>query len=47
MRRIDELQLEHPFAGSKMLLDMLKQKDFSVVRRHVATLMKKMGTEAV
>ena len=43
MRRIDELHLEHPFAGSRMLRDMLKAEGREVGRRHVATLMKKMG----
>ena len=47
MRRIDELHLEHPFAGSRMLRDMLKAEGRAVGRRHVATLMKKMGVEAI
>ena len=47
MRRIDELHLEHPFAGSRMLRDMLKAEGFEIGRRHVATLMKKMGIEAL
>ena len=47
MRRIDELHLEHPFAGSRMLRDMLKAEGRHVGRRHVATLMKKMGVEAI
>ena len=47
MRRIDELHLEHPFAGSRMLRDMLKAEGREVGRRHVATLMKKMGVEAI
>jgi putative transposase len=47
MRRIDELHLEHPFAGSRMLRDMLKRESFSVGRKHVTTLMKKMGIEAL
>ena len=44
MRRIDELHLEHPFAGSRMLRDMLKTEGREVGRRHVATL---MGVEAI
>ena len=36
MRRIDELHLEHPFAGSRMLRDMLKAEGRGVGRRHVA-----------
>lgn len=47
MRRIDELHLEHPFAGSRMLRDILRGKGFPVGRKHVGTLMKKMGIEAL
>ncbi len=47
MRRIDELHLEHPFAGCRMLRDMLKAEGRDVGRRHVATLMRKMGVEAI
>jgi putative transposase len=47
MRRIDELHLEHPFAGSRMLRDLLNAQGHSVGRRHVATLMKRMGIEAI
>jgi putative transposase len=47
MRRIDELHLNHPFAGSRMLRDLLGQEGYSVGRRHVATLMKTMGIEAL
>jgi putative transposase len=47
MRRIDELHLNHPFAGSRMLRDLLRQEGFSVGRKHVATLMKTMGIEAL
>ena len=47
MRRIDELRLEHPFAGSRMLRDMLKAEGREIGRRHVATLMRKMGVEAL
>ncbi len=47
MRRIDELHLEHPFAGSRMLRDLLNREGYAVVRKHVATLMRKMGIEAL
>lgn len=47
MRRIDQLHLEYPFAGSRMLRDLLKQEGYAVGRTHVATLMKKMGIEAL
>lgn len=47
MRRIDELHLLSPFAGSGMLRDLLRQKDVKVGRLHVATLMKRMRIEAI
>lgn len=47
MRRIDELHLEHPFMGARMLRRQLRQTGVKVGRRHVATLMKKMGIEAL
>ncbi len=47
MRRIDELHLEYPFMGSRMLRDMLDREGIAVGRRHVATLMKRMGIEAI
>ena len=47
MRRIDELHLEYPFAGSRMIRDFLNRAGVSIGRRHVTTLMKRMGIEAV
>src|SRR5205809_2232537 len=47
MRRMDELHLEFPFAGSRMLRDLLSQEGIDIGRRHVATLMKRMGLEAL
>jgi putative transposase len=47
MRRIDERHLHHPFAGARMLRDLLAQDGLKVGRRHVSTLMKKMGIEAL
>ena len=47
MRRIDELHLDHPFAGSRMLRGLLCAEGHEVGRLHVATLMKKMGIEAI
>lgn len=35
MRRIDELHLNYPFAGARMLRDMLKLEGFAVGRKHV------------
>ena len=43
MRRIDELHLNFPFAGARMLRDMLKLAGFEVGRKHVRTLMDRMG----
>jgi putative transposase len=47
MRQMDELHLEFPFAGSRMLRDLLAADGSKVGRRHVTTLMRKMGIEAV
>ncbi len=47
MRRMDELHLEVPFAGSRMLRDLLNQEGIDIGRRHVSTLMKRMGIEAL
>ena len=47
MRRIDELHLECPFAGARMLRDLLRQEGFDVGRKHVTTLMRRMGIEAL
>ena len=47
MKRIDRLHLEMPYAGSRMLRDLLAQDGIEVGRKHVATLMKRMGIEAL
>jgi putative transposase len=47
MRQIDELHLNYPFAGSRMLRDMLSQQGLEVGRRHVRTLMRRMSIEAI
>lgn len=47
MRRLDELHLNYPFAGSRMLRDMLSQQGLEVGRRHVRTLMRRTGIEAL
>lgn len=47
MRQIDELHLEHPFMGSRMLRDQLNRLGYAVGRKHVRTLMKRMGIEAL
>ena len=43
MRQLDELHLKHPTLGSRMLRDQLNRMGYHVGRRHVSTLMKKMG----
>lgn len=47
MRRIDALHLDHPFAGARMLRNLLRRDGHAIGRRHVATLMRRMGIEAV
>ena len=47
MRRMDELHLDFPFAGSRMLQNLLKAEGVEIGRLHVATLMKRMGIEAI
>jgi putative transposase len=47
MRAIDELHLEHPFAGSRMLRDFLLRDGVRVGRRHMRTAMRRMGVEAI
>ena len=47
MKRIDALNLAHPFMGSRMLRDMLNREGFQIGRRHVVTLMQRMGIEAL
>jgi putative transposase len=47
MRRMDELHLDYPFAGGRMLQGLLKAEGHEVGRLHVSTLMKKMGIEAL
>jgi len=45
MRRIDELHLDHPFAGARMLRDMLRREGHQIGRKHVSSLMRKMGID--
>ena len=47
MRRIDELHLDHPFAGSRMLRDLLNGEDIAVGRDQVRTMMRRMDIEAL
>ena len=47
MRRIDELRLELPFAGARMLRDLLGLEGWKIGHKHVTTLMRCMGIEAI
>ena len=47
MRRIDELHLEHPFMGARMLRRQLQREGIGIGRRHAATLMRRMGIQAL
>jgi putative transposase len=47
MRRIDELHLDHPFAGSRMLRDLLRGEGVVIGRERVASMMRRMGIEAL
>jgi putative transposase len=47
MRRLDRLHLEFPFAGSRMLRGLLAAEGCKIGRRHVKTLMKRLGIEAL
>jgi putative transposase len=47
MRQMDELHVQRPFAGSRLLRDLLRLQGVTVGRKHVATLMRRMGIEAL
>jgi putative transposase len=47
MRELDELHLEHPFMGARMLRDQLARQGVHVGRRHIRTLILRMGIEAL
>jgi putative transposase len=47
MRRIDQLHLEYPFAGARTLRDLLRPEGFEAGRKHIGTLMARMGIEAL
>src|SRR5271169_1493410 len=47
MRRIDELHLEAPFYGARKIAAQLQREGHEVGRRHVRTLMRRMGIEAL
>jgi putative transposase len=47
MRRIDALHMDYPFAGSRMLRDLLRGEGVEIGRELVATMMRRMGIEAI
>jgi putative transposase len=47
MRLIDKLHLQYPFAGSRMLRDLMRRAGYAIGRKHVRTLMRKMGIDAL
>ncbi len=47
MRRIDELHLDYPFAGSRMMRDLLRGEGTAIGRERVAAMMRRMGIEAL
>lgn len=47
MRRLDELHLEHPFMGARSLRDQLARQGIRAGRRHIGTLMLRMGIQAL
>jgi putative transposase len=47
MRRLDELHLNYPFAGSRMMRDLLRGEGVVIGRQHVITLMKRMRIKAI
>ena len=46
-RRIDELHLASPFAGARMLRDLLRREGHRIGRKRVRTVMARMGIEAL
>ncbi len=47
MRRIDALHMDYPFAGSRMLRDLLRGEGVTIGRALVATMMRRMDIEAI
>ena len=47
MKRIDELHMEIIYAGSRTLCSILRRDGYAAGRRHIRTLMRKMGIEAI
>jgi putative transposase len=47
MQRLDRLHLEFPFAGLRILRGLLAAEGYKIGRRHVKTLMRRMGIVAL
>ena len=47
MRRIDELHLDCPFAGARMLRDLLRREGYTMGRKRVRTVMTRLGIDAL
>mgnify|MGYP003616486714 FL=1 len=47
MHAIDKLHMDFPFMGARMLRNQLNRQGFNVGRRHVRTLMRRMGIHAI
>ena len=47
MRLIDEIHLDYPFMGSRMILDMLQRQGHQIGLRKVRHLMRLMGIHAL
>ncbi|MDQ2929285.1 MAG: IS3 family transposase [Gemmatimonadota bacterium] len=47
MRQLDALHLDFPFAGARMLRRLLRRTGVDIGRRHVTTLMRRMGITAI
>lgn len=47
MKRVDALDLDSPFAGARMLKRLLHRAGVRVGRRHLTTLMRRMGITAI
>ena len=47
MRRVDELHLNYPFAGARMLRDLLRGEGVVIGRERVASMMRIMRIEAI
>jgi putative transposase len=47
MRVVDRIHLDHPYLGSRGMVNELKNRNITVGRTHARTLIRKMGIEAL